>query len=188
MLPPNPDPPSVSHGPGRLQTYCTFRLRDGLFGTATQAVKEVTAVPLLTPIPHAPAAVRGCVNLRGHIVLVLDLNCLLQRPPTPLTPDCRLIVFKPELGDACGVLVERIGDIVNLPADQVETHPAGHLASGAEHRLPEEEFICGVGKLAGELLLILDASRLLTCLESSGALCGADPARHNTASVKETSL
>jgi hypothetical protein len=30
-------------------------------------------------------------------------------------------VFKPELGDAFGVLVERSGDIVALDAEQIET-------------------------------------------------------------------
>lgn len=151
------------------QTYTTFRLRDGLFGTATNVVKEVTAVPPLTPIPHAPEAVRGYVNLRGHIVLVVDLHCLLEREPAAVGPESRLIVFKPELGEAFGVLVERIGDIVALRAEQIETHHAGNDARGPG---PEEDLICGVGKLDGELLSILDAYRLRPWLQAAVAACG----------------
>lgn len=76
-------------------SYTTFELAGGLFGAATDTVKEITVVPPLTPVPHAPAAVRGYVNLRGHIVLVVDVNCLLRRGPAALGPDSRLVVFKP---------------------------------------------------------------------------------------------
>ena len=172
------------------QTYCTFRLRDTLFGTPTGAVKEVTALPPLTPIPHAPAAVCGYVNLRGHIVLVLDLNRLLQRPPTAVDAESRLIVLQPELGEAFGLLAERIGEIASLSAAQIETHRANQVAGGPELTArPEEELICGVGKLDGELLMILDASRLLPWLEQTMTPRGAKAARAPlaTASCQETS-
>lgn len=155
------------------QTYTTFRLQDGLFGAATEVVKEVTALPPLTPIPHAPAAIRGYVNLRGHIVLVVDLNCLWNRAPTAVGPDCRLIVFKPELGDAFGVLAERSGDIVNLPAGRIETLSGAGVDAAV---LPDEELIRGVGKLDGDLLLILDVRRLLPRLERAVANRGQTPA------------
>ena len=117
--------------PDGPQTYCTFRLQDGLFGVETRLVKEVTALPPLTPVPHAPAAIRGYVNLRGHIVLVADLNWLLRREPARLGPESRLVCFKPDLGDALGLLVERIGDIVVLNAEQIETQQAGQVAAAA---------------------------------------------------------
>jgi purine-binding chemotaxis protein CheW len=151
---------------GETQTYCTFRLQDGLFGVETRVVKEVTALPPVTPIPHAPLAVRGYVNLRGHIVMVVDLDCLLRREPAALSPASRLVVLKPELGDALGLLVECIGDIVAVNAEQIETHRAGKVASGSPGvTLPQEELIRGIGKLDGQLLLILDARQLLSCLE-----------------------
>jgi purine-binding chemotaxis protein CheW len=177
---------TVADRAGGPQTYCTFRLGDGLFGTDTNLVKEVTALPPVTPIPQAPAAVRGYVNLRGHIVLVVDLPCLLQREPATLSPDSRLVVFKPELGDAFGVLVDRIGDIVELHADQIERHHVGNVAAGSENgRLPEEELIHGVGKLAGELLLILDAYQLRPCLAQAVARRGQAPARYRNEVLTE---
>lgn len=167
---------------GGLQTYATFRLRDGLFGLATDVVKEVTVLPPLTPIPHAPLAIRGYVNLRGHIVLVVDLNCLLRREPTPLNADNHLLVFKLELGDAFGVLAERIGEIVELSSEQIQTHHSSQVSGGSEHNdWPEGELICGVGQLAGELVSLLDARELLPCLARAIA-------RPRSAPVKEISL
>jgi purine-binding chemotaxis protein CheW len=159
--------PDISANPeAESQSYTTFRLRDGWFGMATALVKEVTVVPSLTPIPHAPQAVRGYVNLRGHIVVVVDLNCLLQRAPTELDANTRLIVFQPQLGEAWGILVQRIGDMVELSADQIESHGVGSEADGQDTGLlPQEELIHGVGKLDAQLLLLLDARRLPSCLE-----------------------
>lgn len=189
MSPPKNEPATAGIGADGPQTYVTFWLRDGLFGTATDVVKEITALPPLTPIPHAPVAVRGYVNLRGHLVLAVDLNCLLLRAPATLGPESRLIVFKPGLGDAFGVLVEKIGEIVGLNAAQIETHRTGPATSGPEpSEWPEEELVCGVGKLDGELLSILEARRLLPCLERAIGRRSAATDAPRFAPVKEISL
>ena len=183
------EPATAADSGGGTQTYCTFRLRDSLFGTDTHVAKEVTALPPMTPIPHAPAAVRGYVNLRGHIVLVLDLNCLLHQEPTAIGPTSQLVVFKPELGDVFGLLVERIGEIVELSAEQIETQPAGKATNSSEvGELPEAELIRGIGKLNGELLLIIEAHKLLPCLARVVASRGKATARQSLAPVKEISL
>jgi purine-binding chemotaxis protein CheW len=176
MAPKTSQPATDAGRTGGTQTYCTFRLRSGLFGADTRLIKEVTALPPVTPIPHAPAAVRGCVNLRGHIVLVLDLNCLFERQPTALSQECRLIVFKPEVGESFGALVERVGDIVELPSAQIETHLAGGATSGSPgSSRPEQDLLWGVGKLDGELLMILNAHQLRPCLEHAMACRGQSP-------------
>jgi purine-binding chemotaxis protein CheW len=140
---------------GPEQSYCTFRLGDALFGIDVRLVQSVNMLPPLTPVPHAPPAVSGCVNLRGQIHLVVDLKRLLGTGVTEPGPDTRLIVFKPALGDPFGILVDRIGDIVELRAEQVEARGNGQNGADAE------ELVRAVGKLDGELLIMLDARRLL---------------------------
>jgi purine-binding chemotaxis protein CheW len=150
------------------RTFCTFQLRNGLFGVDALAVKEITVVPTLTPIPHAPAAVGGYVNLRGQIVLVLDANRMLDSEPTPLTPDARVIVFRAHLGDAFGILVDRIGDIAELRDAQIERNEGpDHSHKQPVGSPPPEALIEGVGKLRDSLLTILDAAKLLPHIESA---------------------
>jgi len=185
----NNDPLVTGRPADTLQTYTTFRLSGGLFGTATEMVKEVTAVPPLTPIPHAPAAVRGYVNLRGHLVLVVDLNCLLRRGTTAVGAECRLVVLRPELGDACGMLVDCIGEIVELSAARIETQHAGQApGSPRPSDWLEHELVCGVGKLDEELLSILDAHRLMPCLERAIRCRNGAADAPSFASEKEISL
>jgi chemotaxis signal transduction protein len=50
------------------------------YGIELTDVREVVPEPLLTPVPGAPAAVLGVVNLRGEVVPVLDTAQLLGLP------------------------------------------------------------------------------------------------------------
>jgi purine-binding chemotaxis protein CheW len=141
--------------------FCTFRLEERLFGLDVRWVKEVAVPPPITPIAHAPDSVHGYVNLRGQIHLVIDLKILLGFAPTKVQPDTRIVLFKSALGDPFGVLVDRIGDIVQLRLDQIEDQRPEESRDG------DNPLTCGIGKLDGELLILLDASRLLSCVERS---------------------
>ena len=94
------------------------------------------------------------------------------------------------LGFLRGVLlVERIGEIVELSADQIESHHAGKVPDSSElGASPEAELIRGIGKLNGELLLITEAHKLLPCLERVVASRGKATSRQRHATVKEISL
>jgi purine-binding chemotaxis protein CheW len=50
------------------------------------ALQEVVADPRVTPLPGAPATVRGLCNVRGQIVPLLDTGALLGRDPLDRCP------------------------------------------------------------------------------------------------------
>ncbi len=164
---------------GETRPWCTFRLGEDLYGLDVLLIREVALLAQITPVPHAPPGVLGCVNLRGQIHLALDLRQLLGRGQTVPGPEARLILFKSELGDPFGVLVERIGDIVEVPAEQVEDcgvlddlEPNGSLPATihkGQAAPPEETLVLGVARLRDELLLLLDARRLLGALRPTPA-------------------
>lgn len=151
------------NAPSAARQFCTFRLGDRLCGVDILEVREVNRETTFTPVPHAPPEVRGFVNLRGHIHLVLDLRRLLGLEAAVVGPDSRLVIFKPQVGEAFGVLVDAIADIVEVPADAIEHWqgdvPEATLRSGGE-------LIAGVARLAGDLLVILHGRRLLPAVES----------------------
>src|SRR5262245_60529706 len=91
--------------------FCTFRVDGRLFGVDILDVKEVTTEITATRIAHTPEEVRGLVNIRGHIYLALDLRLLLGLPPANATGDSRMVLFKPTVGSAFGVVVDEISDI-----------------------------------------------------------------------------
>jgi purine-binding chemotaxis protein CheW len=150
--------PSALVQPPRL--FCTFRLGEQLFGVDISHVKEVNTETFLTRIHHAPDQVLGCVNLRGHIYLVLNLRHLLGLASVSFGPDSRLVIFKPHVGEALAGQVDRIGDIVAVEPERIEPwQPQLRRDDLAE------DLIEGIAKLDSELLLILEPSRFLQVVE-----------------------
>jgi purine-binding chemotaxis protein CheW len=154
---------AVQTATGTRSDYCTFRLGGRLFGFDILAVKEVNTHTKFTPVPHAPAAVRGYVNLRGDIALVVDLRQLLGLEPLEVSADTRLIMFKASAGDSLGVLVDEIGSIARVEADAIEAWRADEQpgVDEAAEVWQAGELVTGVGKLEGELLIILEPRKLV---------------------------
>ena len=93
------------------EKFCTFEAAGRLFGVPLMDIKEVTAEINCTAIPHAPSCVRGYVNIRGQIILGLDLRELLRLPNDQDTRAQRLVIFKTAIGPAFGLLVDEVGDV-----------------------------------------------------------------------------
>jgi purine-binding chemotaxis protein CheW len=143
--------------------FCTFRAAGRLFGVPILDVKEVTTVTACTRIPHAPREVLGYVNIRGHIFLALDLRRLLALGGDTAEADRRLVIFKANVGPAFGAMVDEIGDIVTVTADQMEA-----LQDDREFGQGDRaELVAKVCKLTTELLIVLNPRRFLPVIESA---------------------
>ncbi len=68
-----------------------FRVKELMFGLQVELTEEVIQMVRVSPLPRAPAGVRGTVNRRGHLVSVLDLVPALYGKDRPLTPDLFLV-------------------------------------------------------------------------------------------------
>ena len=70
--------------------FCTFYLDHLLFGVELQKIQEVVTYRELRPVPLAPAVVSGLMNLRGQVIVALELRHLLELAPRPsnLLPIC----------------------------------------------------------------------------------------------------
>jgi purine-binding chemotaxis protein CheW len=134
--------------------YATFYVGRILMGIDIRATEEINRQLDMTPVPHAPACVRGVVNLRGEVVTVLDLRTILGLEPAAVTLASRNVVVRSE-SEQVGLLVDRVADVVTVGADEIETPPAN--VNGADGR-----FFRGVCKLESALLVILDVSAVLS--------------------------
>jgi purine-binding chemotaxis protein CheW len=146
--------------------FCTFRVNDRLFGVDILDVKEVTAETTFTRAAHAPDEVLGLVNIRGYIYLALDLHRLLGLSTTVVTGDSRLVLFKPSVGNAFGVVVDAISDIRTVDASRTESFARADreaVAVGAG-RADLIDCIC---ELDGELLVVLNPRRFLAVIEQN---------------------
>jgi purine-binding chemotaxis protein CheW len=147
--------------------YCTFLSAGRLFGVPVLDVKEVTAETRFTRIPHAPQEVLGLVNIRGHIFLALNLATLLAVRDHKTRTDSQFVIFKSSVGAAFGIVVDQVGDIVSVSDSQTEAVSNGEQLLFSDR----SSLVASVGKLDGQLLIILDPRKFLACVEHSrGAL------------------
>ena len=139
---------------------CAFSVADHLFALPLSQVQEVLSTPELTPVPLAPPAVRGLINLRGRIVTVFDLRRRLGLPPGGA--EAMTVVLRARDGGV-SLLVDAVEDVVEASAQALEPPP---------RTLPPalREFLLGVRQggpdLGGRLLLVLDAERAVRLNES----------------------
>jgi purine-binding chemotaxis protein CheW len=146
--------------------FCTFYLENYFFGIELSDVQEVLRHLELTAVPLAPHAVRGLMNLRGQIVLAVDLRRqlgLLERPANK--PAMNIIVRTGE--DAVSLLVDEIGDVVEAGEDSFEPPPEALRGT-------VRSAIRGVHKLEKQLMHVLDTERACTVEERPAAAAPQD--------------
>lgn len=121
-----------------------LRLSGRLFGIPVQDVKEVNSDVCIVPVPHAPAEIRGYMNIRGQILLVVDIRARYGLQEQPIDSKTRLIVFKNTVDEPFGILADQVDDILTLP-------PCGSDSD--------------VYPLAGELMILIEARSILSGFE-----------------------
>src|SRR4051812_39873047 len=99
------------------------RIADDLFGFRLDDVGEIVRMPGLAHMPLAPRSLLGLANLRGSVLPIVSLRRLLGLPDAPLDEGTRVIVI--DSGAAVGFVVDRIDDLMTLPAEGVEEDDAG---------------------------------------------------------------
>lgn len=70
----------------------TVALADHRIGIASQAVEQVVRTVAVEPLPDAPEAVEGIIDLRGQVVAVMDLRARLGLPTRPPRTSDHLVV------------------------------------------------------------------------------------------------
>ena len=131
--------------------FCTFYLNGLLFGIEVDQVQEVLRHQAATRVPLAPAVIGGLINLRGQIVTAIDLRRRLGLPARAAGEQPMNVVVRWEDG-AVSLLVDEIGDVVEVSGAQFETSP--DTLQGEARLLVE-----GVYKLKDRLLHVLQLER-----------------------------
>jgi purine-binding chemotaxis protein CheW len=131
--------------------YCTFRLDGHLFGVPVETVQEVLRHQSMTVVPLAPAEVSGLLNLRGQIVVTVDLRVRLGLTERPADAPSVNVVVRTHEGTV-SLLVDQIGDVLEPPEAAFETVPDTVPAA-------LRDVVDRVGKLESELMLVLDTER-----------------------------
>jgi purine-binding chemotaxis protein CheW len=151
-----------------------FRIGRETFGLPISIVREIIRVPDITAVPDAPEYVEGVINLRGRIIPVVDLRKRFGERLIEADKKNRVVVVDLEKR-AIGLIVNSASEVLRIPPSEIE-HPGNVFPEG------ELNFITGVGKLNGRLVILLDLNRML----QRGELGRLDEAADVAASISQS--
>ena len=137
----------------------TFIIAGAHYGVDLFRVQEVLRGQARTPIPLAEPGVAGFINLRGQVVLSIDLRTRLGIEASPADPEPMMFVVRVD-GEPISLLVDDVGDVIDVGGRRLEA-PPDTLPSALR------EVILGVYQLEDSLLLVLDIDRVASAQDSS---------------------
>ena len=133
--------------------FLTFRIAEEDYGIDIRHVTEIIGIQKITEVPDMPNFIKGVINLRGKVIPVMDVRARFKLSSREY--DERTCIVVVNINDrATGLVVDRVNEVADIPAAQVEPAPSGgQKASG--------NYILGLGKIGDSVKILLDVSRLL---------------------------
>lgn len=150
---------------GDTAQYLTFKLEDEIYATNISQVREVLEYSKVTKVPRTPDYMRGVINLRGHVVPVMDLKLRFGMSRTEKTVNTCIVIVEVDMdGESMviGALADSVQEVIEMDASAIEPPPRiGTRLS--------TEFIRGMGKREEEFIIILDIDKVFSA-ENLGAV------------------
>lgn len=161
------DAAEAGHGTG-LNQIVSFRLAEEEYGLDIMKVQEIILIGEITQMPQSPDFVRGLINLRGHVIPIIDLRKRFGFPEAERSESQRIIVVN--VGKrTMGIVVDEVDQVLRVKAEDIEPPPTS--VKGINH-----DFITGLVKRDKKLVILLDIEYLLTDRERSALADGAGAA------------
>lgn len=146
----------------------TFQIGVEEYGLDIQFITEIIRPLKITPLPRMPEFVEGVINLRGTVIPIIDLRKrFLPGAAVPNPKTMRMVILRgavPALsgtaGDLVGFIVDAAKEVLSVPRKDIDSAPPRAVGR-------DVEFIAGMGKVGGRLIVLLDSSKILSQQEGS---------------------
>ena len=134
-----------------------FEVADTLCGVQTQFVREVQRAVSLSSVPEAGPQVLGAMNLRGQMVLVLDLRGTMGVSLKSVVPTDHFLVIQCD-ERLLAIRVDRARELVQVAASDV-------VESAAV--MPAAHFVAQVARVGDQFIHVIDPARLCALADSA---------------------
>ncbi|MCX7921992.1 MAG: chemotaxis protein CheW [Clostridia bacterium] len=132
--------------------FLTFTLGNESYGIEIKYVTEIIGIQPITEVPELYDYIRGIINLRGKIIPVMDVRLRFKKPFREYNDRTCVIVI--DIKDiSIGLIVDSVSEVLSIP--DTEIVPPPDISKGGN------KYIKGIGKVGGEVKLVLDCDRLL---------------------------
>ena len=151
--------------------FLTFALGQEEYGVGILKIQEIKGFSAITPLPNAPAYVKGILNLRGTIVPIVDLRKKFALPEVEYTKFTVIVVVQVQ-GQIMGFIVDAVRDVLTVAGTDIQPTPD-------LHGQVDTSFLTGLAKAGEKLVILLDIDKVLTAIEALTASQAAVAAAQN---------
>ena len=96
-----------------------FNINNELYGIDILKVQEILNFIQPTPIPNCPDYLKGIINLRGTIILVIDLRARFHFD-SPMDPNNCVIVVVAIGNKKYGLVVDSVSDVLTINEENIQ--------------------------------------------------------------------
>ena len=143
--------------------YLTFTLGSQEYGLDILKIREIVGTQPIRTVPQCPDYVKGVINLRSKVILVMDLRQRLGLGKVEVGDRTCIIITDIQKGDLrhlTGLLVDSVSEVKAIKSSHIEAVP--YLSVGVEAR-----YLLGVAKLENGIKLLVDIDYVLSEAEIS---------------------
>jgi purine-binding chemotaxis protein CheW len=149
---------------GNAQRFLAFSLNDEEYAIPLLHVKEVIAIPEITPIPYTPAHFLGIMNLRGQVISIIDLRQKFKMKKAERTAESTVVIC--DFDSMClGVVVDSVNFVMALAEGDISAKPDIESSISSD-------YIMGVTKHDKKLVVLVNLAKALS-VEDKAAVKGA---------------
>lgn len=139
-----------------MPTLVIFALDQGRYALPLERVERAVRMVEVTPLPKAPAIVRGVVNVQGRLVPVINLRRRFALPEREAALGDQLLIARSA--------TLSLAMVVDAVIDVAECDARDYVASTSV--VPGTDYVQGIAKLADGMVLIHDLDRFLSLDEA----------------------
>lgn len=150
----------------QTQALLTFTVAGQWCALPVANIVRIIDMVALTPLPGVSAAIVGLINVQGKVVPALDLRLRFGLPRQPYTLQTPMIIINtPHPGRVLALIVDRVGEVVEVPADQLTSTETIIPTQMAALDTTPGTFFTSVATIEQNLILVLNTHHILTGAE-----------------------
>lgn len=137
------------------EQYMTFKCSDEIYGISIKYVNEIIGLSQITKVPETQDYLIGLINLRGKIIPVIDVRIRFGKEPLEYNDRTCVIVIDVK-STVIGLIVDAIDEVAAFAENEITPPP-----SVSDIAMQAKKYVFGIGRVNGEVKLLLDPDKLI---------------------------
>lgn len=137
------------------EQYMTFKCSDEIYGISIKYVNEIIGLSQITKVPETQDYLIGFINLRGKIIPVIDVRIRFGKEPLEYNDRTCVIVIDVK-STVIGLIVDAIDEVAAFAENEITPPP-----SVSDLAMQAKKYVFGIGRVNGEVKLLLDPDKLI---------------------------